>query len=79
MRFTRCCGFELPTDEVGLLIYPNPVSSEAIIQITFNNPQELKPLEIKLFDISGRCVSSQPVDDVVIDGDKIRFGFQRKI
>ena len=27
--------------------------------------------------MSGRCVSSQPVDDVVIDGDKVRFGFQR--
>ncbi|MBK7036837.1 MAG: T9SS type A sorting domain-containing protein [Bacteroidetes bacterium] len=69
--------FEMPSDEAGLLIYPNPVSAEAIVQITFNNPQELNQLEIKLFDMSGRCVSSQPVDDVEIDGDKIRFGFQR--
>ncbi len=69
--------FELPSDEAGLLIYPNPVSSEAIIQITFHNPQELNQLEIKLFDMSGRCVSSQLVDDVVIDGDKMRFGFER--
>ena len=69
--------FDLPSDEAGILIYPNPVSSEAIVQITFNNPQELNQLEIKLFDMSGRCVLSQPVDVVVIDGDKVRFGFER--
>ena len=69
--------FELPYDEAGLLIYPNPVSSEAIIQITFHNPQELNHLEIKLFDISGRFVLLQTVGDVEIDGDKVRFGFQR--
>lgn len=64
-------------DETAIIVYPNPTSTESIVQVTLYEPTYLnEPLEILLMDISGGIIFKNKVHSFNIDGNKIRFPFQ---
>ncbi|MFI5171819.1 MAG: T9SS type A sorting domain-containing protein [Chitinophagales bacterium] len=72
---------ELPFEKAGILIFPNPVKEEAIIQITFDSSPAINTLSFQLTDILGKSVMESEIgnSDLHIDGNKVRFSFHRKL
>jgi len=72
---------ELPFDQAGILIYPNPVHKEAIIQLTLDHYFNYKDLQIQITDIAGQMVRKIYISNsnIVIDDNTIRFSFQREL
>ncbi len=72
---------ELVTDETGILVYPNPIHTQAIIQLTLNSTFDLGNLKVRISDIRGKLLDEYELDKshLVIDGNKIRFAFNRNL
>lgn len=51
---------EIPLDELGVKVFPNPASMEVFIQVT--NHEEL-PLSLQLFALNGKLLSARKVTD----------------
>ena len=72
---------ELYFDKPGILVYPNPVHEEAIIQITNNNILEFNTIELQLTDITGKIVIQNNISkaSLIFEGNQLRFSFQRNL
>ncbi len=75
---------ELPYDKAGILVYPHPVTTEAIVQITLNDIADINNLVCEISDMSGRIIKQLAVENLhyavpkLRDGNKITFPFRRE-
>jgi hypothetical protein len=71
---------ELPYDKAGILVYPNPVTTEAIVQITLNDVADTDNLVCELTNISGRVVKQIEVGSshYALNGNKLTFPLRRE-
>lgn len=65
---------DLTIDDPGILVFPNPVAEEAIVQIS-SNTISAKEINYRITDLSGLTLQSTPiaVSAVQTDGGKLRF------
>lgn len=68
---------EIPTSESHILVYPNPVIDESIIQIT--GFTDVNSISISITDMSGKMIYQHSISEknLVEDNNSIRFGFSR--
>jgi hypothetical protein len=76
---------ELPFDKAGILVYPNPVTTEAIVQVEipahpeYSGRNDIGGWICEITDVSGRIVKQLAVSDLqfAVNGNKLTFPFQK--
>ena len=69
---------ELPVDNSGIIVYPNPVEYEAIIEISISQSEVINgSLYLRITTIDGKIITDDQVKNFNMNGNKYSFPFHR--
>ena len=70
---------DLINETTGILIFPNPIAEDAIVQFKYIESINITDLTIEIVDLMGKVVMSREITyfNPIVDGNQIRINFQR--